>query len=68
MEFITADLSFMGDRSFTLKKVRYIDQLNNSTPHVFSFTCSRIGKLVFDWFVVNIKIYTLTFSNDKISD
>jgi len=62
----TADLSFMLDRPFTFKKVKYIDQFNNITSHVFDFTSSRIGKLVVsDWFVVNIKIYTLRFYINK---
>jgi len=34
-EFKTAYLSFIVDRPFTLKKVKYIDQLNNNTLHVF---------------------------------
>ena len=56
--FKTAVISFMVVRPFTLKKVKYIDQLNNTIQHVFDFTSSRIGTLVCDWFVVNIKIYT----------
>ena len=61
--FKSADLSFMVDRLFTLNKVKYIDQFNHITLHLFDFTSSRIGKFVCDWFLVDIKnIYHDVFS------
>jgi len=56
------DLLFIIDHPIIHKSIKCIDQLDNSSHHVFDLNTSRIGRLMVDWSVQNMNPDTTLYS------